>query len=52
MTEKKKKDKTKQPHYVDNKKFFEEMVRWKKEIESEEQQKSEEIESEEQQDSN
>ena len=43
MTEKKKKekkDKTKQPHYVDNKKFFEEMIRWKKEIESEEQRDS------------
>jgi hypothetical protein len=35
--EEKKKKKTEKPHYVDNKKFFEEMVRWKKEIESEEQ---------------
>jgi len=37
MTEKKEKDKTKKPHYVDNKKFLEEMIRWKKEIESKEQ---------------
>ena len=33
----KKKNKKNNPHYVDNKKFFEEMVRWKKEIESKEQ---------------
>ena len=29
--------KKEKPNYVDNKKFFEEMVRWKKEIESNEQ---------------
>ena len=36
MEEKKEKKSVKR-HYVDKKKFFEEMVRWKKEIESEEQ---------------
>ena len=42
MNKKQKKDKTKQPHYVDNKKFLEEMIRWKKEIESKEQTQQEE----------
>ena len=35
--EEKKKKKPVKPNYVDNKKFLEEMIRWKKEIESEEQ---------------